>query len=112
VPTRRKQLWGYTALGPQKINIYKSFRLKEYDGYTTQTKVGYSIDIAAAVFDDPVKIDDTLLHEFIHVIDFSYAFVEQDYKWNPAKQCSHATRLIATGLAQMLRELRQVHAQN
>lgn len=103
--SRRKRLWGTTRLGSSEIKIYRNPHLANYNGLTYSTKRGIYIDIASQVFDDPALFDTILIHEFIHALEYHYV---EALDFKERSGCSPGVRLLSIGLAQMLRELRQV----
>lgn len=108
---KRKELWGYTNVGAHRIEIYKKWAMdRGTEGITCKGKRGIWIDVNAWVFDDPSRLDECLIHEFIHVIEWLHG--PQNLLFSHTADCSQGARLLGHGLAQMLREMRQVGAED
>ena len=103
---KRKKPWGCTFYGPHKIHIFKSFVNHGYDGITFNRKYGYAIELSADIFQTPTVFDEVLLHELCHVIEMFHGLDFTPHMEPGGTQCSDAVRLLGSGLAQMLRELR------
>lgn len=111
--TKHHKLWATTAYQHYKIRIFinNSTRFRDqYDGAVTDvTSRGeriFNIELSEETFKDPVFFENTLIHEFMHVLEscnppdaFSPKLVDG---------CTALARTVGHGLAQMLRELRQV----
>ena len=105
---KRKVLWGYTRYGPHEIKIYKSFVNPGYDGLTWDRRNGQCIEINIDVFEQPSLLDETLIHEFVHVIENVHGLNWKHMYTNDGGSCCPAVSTLGHGLAQMLRELTQV----
>lgn len=101
--SRRNRLWGTTAYGPYKIKIYINPRITTMDGYTNPRTEGITIELAEGVLDDPVRLDETLMHEFVHVLEFLNA--PEAFSTVPVNNCTALAQTMGKGLTQLLREL-------
>lgn len=104
---KKRYQWGITRLGPHEIKIFVNSRLSSMHGVTYTRKHGYSIEIHDELLDDPAMLDETLIHEFLHVVEFTYS-TEWQQMARGDEECSAAVKTTAHGLAQMLRELCRV----
>lgn len=104
---KRRKIYGVSAYGCHKVTIYKSYVNSDLDGVTYENKAGYCIEIHHTVFDDPILLDDTILHEFVHVVEAVHGLDWQHTKTGRNETCCPAVKALGHGLAQLLREFRQ-----
>lgn len=105
---KRKIIWGYTCYGPHRIKIWKSFVNSQYDGLTWNRKSGFGIEINSECFEMPALLDETLIHEFVHIIEYFHGLQWEHMCKADDATCCPAVKAIGHGLAQMLRELVQL----
>lgn len=104
---KRRVKYGVSAYGCHRVTIYKSYVNSNLDGVTYENKNGYCIEIHHTVFDDPILLDDTLLHEFCHVVEAVHGLDWRHHKTHGEITCCPAIKALGHGLAQLLREFRQ-----
>lgn len=105
--SRKNRLWGYTRYGAHEIKIYINPRMRQVDGETFRRKNGMvQIELNAELLHTPSLLDETILHELIHAIE--YLTGAESFAQTEVDSCSAMVQTISKGLAQMLRELRQV----
>lgn len=101
-------LWGYTRYQIYHIPIYKAPFTDNYHGWLDKTEDGeksFEIHIAEEVWDCPSDWEETLIHEFIHVLEFIHGPAALGHKFRGG--CTPGARVLGHGLAVMLRELHQ-----
>lgn len=104
---KRRKKYGISAYGCHRVTIYKSYVNSDLDGVMYENKNGYCIEIYHTVFDDPVLLDETLIHEFCHVVEAVHGLDWKHTKTGSHETCCPAIRSLGHGLAQLLRELHQ-----
>lgn len=104
---KRRVKWAVSAYGCHHVTIYKSYVNDHLHGVTYENKAGYCIEIHYTVFLDPILLDDTLIHEFCHVIEAVHGLNWKHSKTGLNESCCPAVAALGHGLAQLLRELRQ-----
>lgn len=99
--------WGSTKYGPIKIPIFSAPRKEiECDAYTSWHHGIAYICVADEVVANPKRLDATLTHEFVHVVEYM-----NDAGWlSPTKEdsCTLLAQTMEVGLTQLLRNLKQV----
>jgi hypothetical protein len=106
--TRRR--WAYTRYGAHEVSIFinshEEFENK-YEGLTTFKGQGrVEIDLASRIFDNVVKFQECLLHEFVHVVEQYNSYA--DLSSVAVDGCTRLARTMGQGLGQLLGELHQV----
>ena len=105
--SRKNRLWGYTRYGAHEVKVFINPRMKQADGETFRRKNGMvHVELNAELLHTPSLLDETLIHEFIHVLE--YLNGAESFAQHEVNCCSAMVQTISKGLAQMLRELRQV----
>lgn len=99
----RKVLWGITSTSVDVVKIYIDPDLVN-DAAETNWDEGY-ISLHPDVMLDPLCLDETLMHEFVHVLECHF---EKDLKAKQPKGCSNEAIIFGRELPRMLRQLRQV----
>ena len=103
----RGKLWATTRMDGQTISIYVKDRIPGSEAITYQdrvTEMPYVI-LTTAMLNKPAALDETLLHEWIHCIE--YLFGHELRKPDP-KDCSQMARVVGKYLAEALRNFQQV----
>ena len=105
--SRKNVLWATTRYGAHEIRIYLNPRMSaQTDGLTIRTKRQVCIELNAELIHSPSTLDETLIHEFLHVLEY----FESPEAFDPREvnNCCRMVQTISKGVIQMLREMRQV----
>lgn len=105
---RKKRVkYGVSAYGCHKVTIFKSYVNSGLDGVMYENRLGYCIEIHHTVFDDPILLDESLMHEFVHVVEAVHGLDWRHTKSGHNESCCPAVKALGHGLAQLFREFRQ-----
>lgn len=98
-------LWATTRAGRHKIKIYIDPELTGYWGECVQegAKTPF-ISLAEATLKDPARLDQILVHEFVHALEYLYA--RELAKADP-KDCTRYAMVLGRFLPEMLTRLVQ-----
>lgn len=95
-----KKLWGITSTSVDVVKIYLDSDLTQA-AETDSESISVRPDVARC----PLSWDETLMHEFVHVLEWHFA---KELKAKPPKDCSNEAVIFGRELTRMLRQLRQV----
>jgi hypothetical protein len=103
----RGKLWATTQMDGQTINIYLKDRISGAEAITYQDRVTEMpfVILTSQLVNKPEALDETLLHEWIHCIE--YLFPQELRKPDP-KDCSQMARVVSKYLVEALRNFKQV----
>jgi hypothetical protein len=101
-------LWATTKYGPIKIPIYMGTKadLDGARGLTWWHHGKMEIWLYRGLLEKPKELDRTLLHEFVHVVEYlnDVAYLNP----NTVDECTLLAQTMEEGLSQLLSNLKQV----
>lgn len=102
-----KKLWATTTTSANIVNIYigsaKGLQAYTQGGTPEGTLVCLSPEVLACP--DPNYLHETLVHEFVHVLESHFA---KELALKPDKNCTQYAVVIGRELPRMLKNLRRV----
>ena len=102
----KRKLWGKTRYGAHEIPIYVRKMSPDLDGLTHQNGRNVCIELNEELLHSPSLLDETLTHEFIHVLE--YLNSPEAFDIEVHNNCCAMVQTISKGLIQLMRELHQV----
>jgi len=105
---KTRELWAATSYGNHVIQIFVNHSLASKMSGTTYRAENNAvvIDFNANLLTNPTELDETLIHEFIHVLEFFNG--HEAFSVKEVNCCCAMVQTISKGLAQMIGQLRQV----